>query len=335
MLYFTPRNVKFVPITVAMDIEYNPLTELPRQEALLRALVPGLAVLEQTLGIWLTGSLARGDADRWSSVDLHLLWRHDRLGPAGQARPSRLVQNSIEETFGDENVQIVQICDSDLRGSLQGICLGTQSANVTLNEPGPAGVLFELSWTLSTDFSEIVGPDGTTQTLYLSGQAADSCEVATDRKQAAIAPPDVEAVDTNLGRFWLLLARLPAVLGRQEQLAAHLLLTEMGTLLIDLVVSLNGGSRPQTKARINQYLGQAQLEAFEKSLGLRKSMWRGELDSGANWIGQAVALVVLYRWYAPQLAEKHSLTYPRLAEDCVLTYLKAELKNWPAHIRTG
>lgn len=318
-----------------MDIEYNPLTDLPRQDALLRALVPGLAALEQIHAVWLTGSLARGDADRWSSVDLHLLWRPDRHRPACPAKPSRLVQKNIEDTFGDEKVQIVQISDSDLGGSLQGICLGTRSAVDTSNEPGPAGVLFELTWMLSTDFSEIVGPDGATQTLYMSDQAAGPFEATTDSKQAVIAPPDVEAVDTKLGRFWLLLARLPAVLGRQEQLAAHLLLTEMGTLLIDLVVSLNGGSRPQTKARINRYLGQAQLEAFEKSLGLRKSKRQGEFDRGANWIGQAVALVVLYRWYAPQLAEKHSLTYPRLAEDCVLTYLKAELKNWPAHIKTG
>jgi len=335
MLYFRPRNVKFVAVTVAMDIEYNPLTELPRQDALLRALLPGLAALEQTHGVWLTGSLARGDADRWSSVDLHLLWRPERLGPAGQAKPSLVVQKCVRETFGDENVHIEQIRDSESGGSLQGICLGTHSAVDRWNDPDPAGVLFELSWTLSTDHSKIVGPAGATHPLYISELTADAYEVAPVNRRAAIGLPDVEAVDRLLGRFWLLLARLPAVVGRQEQLAAHLLLTEMCTLLVDLVVSLNGASRPQTKARINQYLGLAQREAFEKSLGLRKAVRQREASNSANWIGQAVALIVLYRWYAPQLTEKYSLTYPRLAEDCVLAYLKAELKNWPAHITTG
>ena len=335
MLYFRPRNVKFVAVTVAMDIEYSPLTELPRQDALLRALVPCLAALEQTHGVWLTGSLARGDADRWSSVDLHLQWRQERLGPAGQARPSRVLQRCVKETFGDENVHIEQIRDSDLGGSLQGICLGTHFAVDTWNELGPAGVLFELSWTFSTDQSETVGPAGATHLLYISGLTADAYEAVPVKRRATIGLPDVEAVDRNLGRFWLLLARLPAVVGRQEQLAAHLLLTEICTLLIDLVVSLNGASRPQTKARINQYLGLAQREAFERSLGLRKAVRQREASNNANWIGQAVALVVLYRWYAPQLTEKYSLTYPRLAEDCVLAYLKAELKNWPAHIITG
>lgn len=317
-----------------MNTEYFPLTELPRHDALFRALVPGLAALEQTHGVWLTGSLARGDADRWSSVDMHLLLRQDPLGQDCQAKPFHVIQKCIEETLGEENVHIEQTNESDLGGSLQGICLGTQSAVETLNESGPAGLLFQLTWTLSTDPSEIVGPGGPAQLLYISEQAAGAYKAAPDSLRGAIVPPDVETIDRQLMRFWLLLARLPAVVGRREQLAAPLLLTEMRTLLIDLVVSLNGGSRPQTRARINQYLGQAQLEAFEKSMGLPDSGRLREAGNSANWIGQAVAQVVLYRWYAPQLAQKHSLTYPRLAEDSVLAYLAAELENWPASITT-
>ena len=56
---------------------------------------------------------------------------------------------------------------------------------------------------------------------------------------------------------------------------------------------------------------------------------------GRRWVGQAVALVVLYRWYAPQLAERHSLLYPQMAEDTVLALLSAELENWPDRISTG
>lgn len=335
MLYFSARDVEIIPVTIVMDPEFFPLPRLPRQDEFIRALVAGLAALDQTHAVWLTGSLARGDADRWSTVDIHLRWRQDRHGQDCQTKPFRTVKKCIGETLGEENVLIDQVNDSDSGGSLQGICLGTQSALETLNESGPAGLLFQLTWTMSTDTSELAGPDGATQLLYISKQEAGACRAAPDRKRGSIAPPDIETIDRQLTRFWLLLARLPAVVGRQEQLAAHLLLTELGTLLIDLVVSLNGGSRPQTRARINQYLGPAQREAFEKSLGLRNSGRQSDVGNSANWTGQAVALVVLYRWYAPQLAQKYSLTYPRPAEDSVLAYLADELKNWPASITTG
>ena len=309
--------------------------ELPRQDSLLRTLVPGLVALDQTHSVWLTGSLARGDADRWSSVDLHLLWGQDHPGQAGQARPSLVFRNSIEDTLGKENVLFEQVSDSETRGSLQGICLGTQSEVDTLSDLGPAGVLFQLSWTLSTDYAALAVPDGAIHLLYSSGQLAGAHESAPGTRRPAVGPADVDSIDSQLRQFWLLLARLPAVVGRHEQLAAHLLLAEIGALLIDLVVSLNGGTRPRARARINRYLGQAQLEAFEKSLELRKTGRRREEGTRANWIGQAVALVVLYRWYAPQLAEKYSLNYPRLAEDRVLAYLNSEMKNWPARITTG
>ena len=261
----------------------------------------------------------------------------DRTAPVqvGPTRPSHILQNRIVATLGEQNVLIEQVCDSDKEGSLQGICLGKLSTVETLDEREPAGILFGLSWTLTTGFAEIAGPDEAAHLLYISGQVAGAYDAAPDMKRPAIGLPDVESIDRQLGLFWLLLARLPAVLGRQEQLAAHLLLTEMGTLLIDLVVSLNGGRRPKARARINQYLGQAQLEALERTLELRTTDWRGEGGKSGNWIGQAVALVVLYRWYAPQLAEKYSLTYPRLAEDRVLAYLSAELNNWPVSITTG
>ena len=317
-----------------MDFDFFPVTELPRQSALLQALVPGLAALEQTGGVWLTGSLARGDADRWSSVDLHLLWGVDGFESAVPASPSSALRKRIEETLGEDTVLTEEIDDSNRGGSFRGISLGTPSNVDTLNDLGQAGVLFELSWTLSTDAEGISGPIGSIHPLYIAEQLDGKYSQAMNSKRVAVGPPDAGLIERQLWRFWLLLARLPAVVGRQEQLAAHLLLTEMCTLLIDLVVFLNGGSRLLTRARVNQYLGQAQREAFEKSLGLRRSMQQKMAENCANWIGQAVALVVLYRWYGPQLAKNYSLPYPQVAEDTVLALLSAELDSWPARITT-
>ena len=46
-------------------------------------------------------------------------------------------------------------------------------------------------------------------------------------------------------------------------------------------------------------------------------------------MGQAVALVVIYRWYAPQLVEKFGLTYPDQIEAQALAVMGDLLPTWP------
>ena len=318
-----------------INLEFTPLTELPRHRALLQALVPRLAALEQTKVIWLKGSLARGDADRWSSVDLHLLWDQSGSKRPASSRPYHNYLDSIQETLEEEIVFVEQISDSARGGSLRGITPGKPSGDDALDHTGAAAVLFELSWTLLARDESIKRPGGTTRLLYVAEHMDSANKTSLSSKQQANWTPDSQLIESQLGRFWLLLARLPAVVGRQERLAAHMLLTEMQALLLDLVVTLNGSSRPHSNSRINQFLGPAQREAFERSMGLRPSGRQKSVSDGAAWVGQAVALVVLYRWYAPQLAQKHSLRYPQKAEDAVLALLSAELENWPARISTG
>ena len=317
------------------NFEFTPLTELPRHRALLQALVPRLAALEQTKVIWLKGSLARGDADRWSSVDLHLLWDQNGSKMAASSRPSHNCLDTIQETLGEENVFVEQISNSAREGSLGGITVGTPSGNDALDDTGPAALLFELAWTLLARDEGIKRPGGATRLLYVAEHMDSVDRTSLTNNQQANWTPDSRLIESQLGRFWLLLARLPAVVRRREQLAAYSLLTEMQALLLDLVVTLNGGSRPPTNSRINQFLGPAQRDAFERSMGLQPSSRQMRAAGGATWVGQAVALVVLYRWYAPQLAQKHALCYPQMAEDTVLALLSAELENWPARISTG
>ncbi|MXX26584.1 MAG: hypothetical protein F4Z82_14220 [Caldilineaceae bacterium SB0668_bin_21] len=311
------------------------MTELPRHRALLQALVPRLAALEQTKVIWLKGSLARGDADRWSSVDLHLLWDQNGSTMAAPSRPYHNCLDAIQETLEEEIVFVEQKSDSARGGSLRGITAGTPSGDDALDHTGAAAVLFELSWTLLARHEGIKSPGGAARLLYVAKHMDSASKSSLTGKQQANWTPDSRLIESQLGRFWLLLARLPAVVRRREQLAAYLLLTEMQALLLDLVVTLNGGSRPHTNSRINQFLGPAQREAFERSMGLQPSGRQKSVGDCATWVGQAVALVVLYRWYAPQLAQKHSLRYPHMAEDAVLALLSTELQNWPASISTG
>ena len=315
--------------------DFSPLAELPVQRAFLQALVPCLASLEQTREIWLTGSLARGDADRWSSVDLCLLWRAEGAESVGEKAPSRTLRDALNEVLGEGNAIYDQTVESESGGCLRGISLSAKGSDDSLSDSGTGGILFQLYWTLLANEEGQGQWMGSLHPLYLAEGLSDNRSKNVKGKRAAIGSPDPELIDMQLRRFWLLLARLPAVVRRQEQLAAHSLLSELRSLLIDLVVSLNGARRPQARARINQYLGQAQREAFERTLGYSQLTRRSSAGTGFNWIGQAVSLVVLYRWYAPQLAERHSLPYPQHTEETVLTLLSAELENWPSNITTG
>lgn len=320
---------------MSSNFDFPPLAELPAQRAFLQALVPCLASLEQTREIWLTSSLARGDADRWSSVDLCLLWRAKGAESVGETGPSGTLKEALDEALGEGNAIYDQADESESGGCLRGISLYAEGADGPLDATGTGGVLFELYWTLLANEEGPGQWTGSLHPLYLAEGLSDNRSKNVRGKGTAIGSPDTELIAMQLRRFWLLLARLPAVVRRQEQLAAHSLLSELRSLLIDLVVSLNGARRPQTRARVNQYLGQAQREAFERTLGYSQVTRQSRAGTGFNWIGQAVSLVVLYRWYAPQLAERHSLPYPQHAEATVLSLLSAELENWPSNITTG
>lgn len=324
---------------MSLEFDLSPFSELPRHRAFLQILLPGLAALKQTQAIWLTGSLARGDADHWSSVDLCLLWSDEdpiAVGETiGHASPNNALRATIEYALGEGNALFDQHRESTGRCSQSGITLVPLAQGGLTGDHSSAGILFEIQWITQADARELTKRIGPVHLMYTTELLPDDLQRNPPARREALSPPDTKEVDAQLCRFWLLLARLPAAVKRQEKLAAHALLSEMRILLIDLVVSLNGANRPQTRARINQYLGKAQREAFERSMGIHQPSQRRGGEDSADWIGQAVALVVLYRWYAPQLVEKYALAYPQPAEDAVLSLLVAEMENWPAHIATG
>ena len=316
------------------EFDLAPVADLPRQRSFLQAVLPILAALESIEAIWLSGSLARKDADSWSSVDCGLLWRAAPLDASDAAGRGERMRDALRHALGDGNYLLDRCPQRHLVASLQGITLAQSLPAGTHGQRVEAGVLFAFHWSDSTTASELRSRTGPIHPLYfstrLSGELRNWLKEEVDR----LRPPDAEIVGAQLDRFWLVLARLPGVLKRCENLAANALLADLRSLLIDLVVALNGASRPHSAARINQYLGSVQREAFEKSLGYGRSP-SGSRALNATWIGQAVALIVLYRWYAPQLVETYATPYPQLAEETVLNLLRTQIDGWPAEITTG
>lgn len=139
--------------------------------------------------------------------------------------------------------------------------------------------------------------------------------------------PTAAAVEANLGKFWQLLQPMPELLQRQEHLLAEHLTTQLRSVIIEMMLALNGIQWPSGTQHLNGYLSASQRAALEKTL-------MAPTVSGESWLGRAVALVVIYRWYAPQLVEKFAVPYPQALETEVWQCLQRDLPDWPLTVTT-
>ena len=85
------------------EFDLAPVADLPRQRSFLQAVLPILAALESIEAIWLSGSLARKDADSWSSVDCGLLWRAAPLDASDAAGRRERMRDALRHALGDGN----------------------------------------------------------------------------------------------------------------------------------------------------------------------------------------------------------------------------------------
>jgi len=141
--------------------------------------------------------------------------------------------------------------------------------------------------------------------------------------------PDSARVQQHLSAFWETLERLPDLITRGEQLLAAEITHELRAIVLEMMLALNGIQRPTASRHLNSYLSASQRAAIERTL------IAPAVDSDVNgdsWIGQAVALVVIQRWYAPQLVDRFDLIYPQHLEERVWKTLRANLPDWPAYV---
>jgi hypothetical protein len=143
----------------------------------------------------------------------------------------------------------------------------------------------------------------------------------------ALQKPEPGAVATLLSTFWQLLNDLPDLLNRQEYLLADLLTIKLRGTVLEMMLALNGIQWPHGTRHLNGYLSDRQRAAIEKTLVLPTA-------APEDWIGRAVALLVIYRWYAPQLVDHFAIAYPQELETQVWAKLQTELPDWPLSVTT-
>lgn len=114
---------------------------------------------------------------------------------------------------------------------------------------------------------------------------------------------------------------------RHEHLLSAECLDEVRQIVIRLMLALNGIARPDGTSHLNTYLSPRQRMVLHRTRYIPRI-------AQETWLGQAVALVVIYRWYAYQLADKYYVCYPRAIEQQTLGHLSDSLPNWPKKIVT-
>lgn len=144
----------------------------------------------------------------------------------------------------------------------------------------------------------------------------------------SLQPPDRTRIQTALEEFWTLLGDLTELLAAQELLLGAERITALRCVVLELMLALNGIRRPPGTRSLNGYLSERQRMALEKTLAAPD-------PSHTALVGQAVALVVIYRWYAPQLVATLGLAYPDTLEHEVWQALAQRLPDWPLSITTG
>ncbi len=142
-----------------------------------------------------------------------------------------------------------------------------------------------------------------------------------------LSRPEPARIPWLLEAFWRQLRSLPDLINRAEYLLAERSIATLRDWVIEMMLALNGIQWPTDTKHLNIYLGASQRAALEKTLVM-------PAVSGDSWLGCAVALVVIYRWYAPQLVEQYNLTYPQALEAEVWAHLQRELPDWPLTITT-
>ena len=117
---------------------------------------------------------------------------------------------------------------------------------------------------------------------------------ATSAYPDSLARTSAEAVQELLARFWTELMPLANLIPRSEHLLCAQALTQARATVLEMMLALNGIAYPAGTRLFGNYLGASQRAAIERTLHLTEV-------SGEAWIGQAGALTVIYRWYAPPL----------------------------------
>ena len=254
----------------------------------LKAFVDKTASDVRVLGAWLEGSFAKGTADRYSDIDIHLLVA---------AENKEAFQHRLESWLSD--IQPLVLFKDTFPGQMT-TCITTAGLRVDV-------------WLHTGDTITLER----TKVRVLS--AAEGCiqfkETCGDQE-----PKDVSSVlNQHFNEFWRVLSILPTAMGREECIAGFMGTTFAVMSLTEVLIIGNGDQRDRGVKNINAFLPQVLREEIEDALTL-PSINREDIAK-AN-----LRLTAIMQRYGPDIAKQHGVVYPLALEKAVLSYISRELQ---------
>lgn len=254
----------------------------------LEALNPKLASCPQIRAGWLGGSFGRGQADRYSDIDLHLL-----------AENVDSFRSGVKEWL--EAISPLVLCRLRFEGRMiNALTHSGVRIDVWLHDKAPTLYSGEALVLLDRN-SE----------LLLSAKEERRIEAQAD--VAGILLDQIE-------EFWRCMSLTPAVIGRREFLVYFSGLAAELQIITDLLMAGYGHHRERGIKVLNTYLGTERRAELERALQLRGL-------NPESLVGAALELASIVRRHGAVLAERHGFIYPKELEESVLRHLAIELRN--------
>ncbi len=255
-----------------------------------RFLEPLVAQAGHTPGIhavWLEGSFGRGDADRYSDLDIHLLVAPEAWAgfQPGAAQWLAAVAPLVLCTPLFDGRMLNALTGDGLR-----VDLWLHDGERVALEPGKVRVLLDT---------------GSHVTLDKPPELMDPAAVAAH-------------LERQIKEFWRCISLLPSVIGRAELVVALMGLGVEINLLTDILIRGYGVERDAGVKKLNSYLPDGTRAALEGALALRGL-------TQASLARAHLGLAAIVQEHGPAVARRWGLAYPAALEATVLRHVADEL----------
>ncbi|WP_415786201.1 nucleotidyltransferase domain-containing protein [Deinococcus saxicola] len=259
-----------------------------QRAAFLGALTDSAQRDSHLLAVWLEGSLGRGNADRYSDVDIHVLLPENELAA---------FRAQAESWLGKIRPLV-----------LFNILFGGQMINAVTTD----GLRLDL-WPHGGEHFE-VDPQVVQVLFEQPGALQAKAGVTTADREAA-----AQRLLGLIREFWRCITLLPAVLGRRERLVALQGLTVELGLVTEILVIASGTIRDRGVKNLNPFLPENLRDELE-ALILPGSLTEQALADAHLRLAQLV------RREGRKAASTLCFEYPEALEQTALTYAYKELK---------
>jgi hypothetical protein len=253
----------------------------------LQALTAKIEADDRIKAAWLEGSFGRGNADRYSDLDVHLLLAHDHV-EAFRANTEAWLST----------IKPLVLFNVLFDGMLANALTANGLRLDLVLHGGDTITLVENKACILADKAQYVHLEQSTP------------PVASD--------PNVQMLAQQTKEFWRCIALLPSVVGRDELITGLMGLTVEVNLLVDVLLAGYGIARDRGVKNLNQFLPPDIRQALEAAL------WMDGLSTMS--LAQAhLDLAQMMRQHGPIIATKHGYVYPADLEAAVLRYVHDEL----------